>query len=388
MIRNCDSTKRILFVIGSLELGGAEYHLVQVTKNLKTRGWHPELFVMNFKGPLIGELESQGIPIHYSKKLFSKAKKIFGQRVVSIANKFQMFLCLYLLLLKNKFHVIHFFLPTAYVFGGLTSLLTLSRPRIMSRRSMNNYQMNHPFLRSLEHFLHPRMDIICANSKVVAHQLTLEGVKTSQLELIYNGVCLERYKNPMNRLHVRKSLSVEADALLLIVVANLIPYKGHQDLLKALSIIKDDLPLSWRCLFVGRDDGIGMQLHEMSVKLGLENHLLWLGSTRDIVELQFAADIGILPSHQEGFSNAVIEGLAAYLPMIVSDVGGNSEAVENGISGIVYKAGDISELAISILSMCNEDKRRNFGQRGRERVEREFNLPVMIERYEEMYLHI
>ena len=385
---NSNLSKKLLFVIGSLELGGAEHHLVRVCQNLKIRGWNPEVFVMNLKGPLIYDLKIREIPIHYSKKFAFKNKKAFLSKLESMANTLKMFFFFCNLLLRNRYYALHFFLPSAYIFGGISSLLTFSNPRVMSRRSLNNYQAKNIFFKHLEYFLHSKMEIICANSKAVLDQLLNEGVKYQQLELIYNGVSLDQYVNPMTKHNIRKDLGVDGDTLLMIVVANLIPYKGHIDLLHALSAVKDKLPKSWKCLFVGRDDGIGTELINLALELELDSNILLLGSRRDVLELQFAADIGILPSHEEGFSNAVIEGLAASLPMIVSDAGGNAEAVQNEISGIVYKAGDIAGLASAILRMSNLERRLIFGREGRKRVEEKFNQSKMIDAYEAMYLRL
>lgn len=385
VIRKNKSSKSILFIIGSLELGGAEQHLVQVILNLTNRGWRPEIFVLNLKGPLIEDLSSHKIVIHHSKKSSLRFKEMLFPSINSFISKVRAFLYLYILLVKGNYHVIHFFLPTAYVFGGITSVLSFTKPMIMSRRSLNNYQVNHYFIKIVERILHSRMKIICANSKAITHELIAEGATAEKLNLIYSGVDLARYINPGNRAEVRKKLGIEHNAFLILVVANLIPYKGHQDLLFALAKIKDHLPSPWKCLMVGRDDGIGLKLRQQAIDLDLVDHLLWLDSRRDVIDLQFAADIGILASHQEGFSNAVIEGMAASLPMIVSDAGGNPEAVENGVTGIVFKAKNIEQLADAIMEMSDEGVRLNFGHKGRKRVEEKFNLSTMIDQYEKMY---
>ena len=111
-----------------------------------------------------------------------------------------------------------------------------------------------------------------------------------------------------------------------------------------------------------------------------------MGSRNDIPDLLSASDIGLLCSHEEGFSNAILEGMAAGLPMVVTDVGGNSEAVVNGKTGVVVPARQPAALGQAILELAKDSKRRKeFGGAGRARVEAEFSLEKSVEGYEEVY---
>ena len=133
-------------------------------------------------------------------------------------------------------------------------------------------------------------------------------------------------------------MGIGPQALTLVMVGNLIAYKGHGDLLVALGQAAPQLPPDWRLLIVGRDEGIASALQAQSVALGIDRNVLFLDTRNDVPDILNACDIGVLCSHQEGFSNAVLEGMAASLPMIVTDVGGNAEAVLDGECGIVVPA--------------------------------------------------
>ena len=167
----------------------------------------------------------------------------------------------------------------------------------------------------------------------------------------------------------RAALDVADDALVLITVANLIAYKGHADLLAALAETSDSLPVGWRLLCVGRDDGHGAELSKIATSLGLRDNVRWLGERNDVPSLLACADIGILCSHQEGFANSVLEGMAASLPMVVTDVGGNREAIEDGVSGMVVPAHDPQALGTAISALAqNSARRAAMGAAGRLRV--------------------
>jgi len=97
------------------------------------------------------------------------------------------------------------------------------------------------------------------------------------------------------------------------------------------------------------------------------------------------ADVGLLCSHEEGFSNAVLEGMAAGLPMVVTDVGGNAEAVIDGVTGYVVPAHNPELLADALLTVALADDRALMGDRGRRRVVEKFSMNSCIDAYEALY---
>lgn len=375
---------RILYVIGSLEVGGAERHLVAITQALKLRQWSPEVFVLSRDGPLARQLEEAKIPI-LGPILPTWVRGGVSSRLQSRLGLILGFIHLAWVMLVSRPAAVHFFLPAAYILGGWAALLTGMRPRIMSRRSLNHYQRKHPVYERLERFLHPRMDRICGNSKAVVRQLQNEGVRPDQVRLIYNGVDFSQFHEQFDRRRIRDSLGVGDAALVIVVVANLILYKGHADLLHALGRIAGRLPWSWRLLCVGRDDGIGESLRELAADLELDANVVWTGSRADVPGILASSDIGVLCSHEEGFSNSVLECMAAGLPMVVTDVGGNAEAVQNGVTGYVVPPRDSMALGEAILNLAADPNRRDMGRRGRQRVEETFSMAACVSAYEALY---
>jgi glycosyltransferase involved in cell wall biosynthesis len=257
---------------------------------------------------------------------------------------------------------------------------------IMSRRSLNHYQRSRALVARAERWLHGRMSLIAGNSRAVVRQLESEGVPAARLRLTYNGIELPPAPDAASRGRVRAALGMGPDALILVTVANLIPYKGHADLIEALALAAGDLPADWRLLCAGRDQGLGETLRGLTAARGLTDRVQWLGARNDVPDLLRAADIGILASHEEGFSNAVIEGMAAALPMIVTDAGGNAEAVVEGETGCVVAPRRPAELSRAILRLASDGElRARMGSAGRERVARHFTLARCVDQYEAMY---
>lgn len=379
------SRGRILYVIGSLDVGGAERHVSQIAMKLKERGWQTEVFVLSPGGPLTSMLTEVGIPIYGVHLPVWVSRFISNARLRARVSLILTVAVLVKVLWHRRPAVLHFFLPAAYIIGGLASIFAKTPARIMSRRSLNNYQLAHPFFTKIEQFLHPKMTFVCGNSKAVVKQLEDEGVNAERLRLIYNGIDFTSYNKPFDRTVARANANLPDDALVLVLVANLIPYKGHSDLIKALSIIKDLLPKPWVLLCLGRDDGIGANLQAEAKALGIADHIRFIGSRPDVPNFLHLADVGLLCSHEEGFSNAILECMAAGLPMIVTDVGGNAEAVLDEITGYVVPARNPTLLAQALMRVATQQDRRYMGERGRCRIENYFSMPACIDAYEAIY---
>jgi glycosyltransferase involved in cell wall biosynthesis len=387
--------KKLLVIIGSLEVGGTERHLVSFLPKLYQYGWTIEVLTLAKKGMLAPNLEKCGVivtslltPGHF--KWIEKLPRLLG-RLLRIS------LCVSRLTLKlkkekGKESLLHFYLPESYVLGMFAaSLARFSGQKIMSRRSLNDYQSRRPGIAWCEKKLHTKTSLILGNSKAILTQLKeQEGVPEERLRLIYNGVDMESFPSNVSRNKIREEtrqcFGVPKNAFVMVKVANLIPYKGHKDLLNALNIIQNKLPQSWRLLCIGRDDGIGQALKQQAEQFGLKEHVLWLGSRQDVPNLLVSADVGILCSHEEGFSNAILEGMAAGLPMVVTDVGGNKEAVINEQTGYVVPAKDMNALSGAILQCANHlDQAIVFGQRGRLRIVEHFSLEACVNAYVRCY---
>ena len=205
--------------------------------------------------------------------------------------------------------------------------------KVMSRRSSANYQKGRPITAGIERILHKKMDMVIGNSGAVVRELREECVPEAKLHLIYNGIDVSADRP--DRRTARRALGLGADESVGVMVANLIHYKGYCDLIHGLINVAKQLPLEWHILIAGRDEGIRHQLHSLAIGGGIRSHIKFLGECPDTTPLLAAADFGLLTSHEEGFSNAVLEGMAAGLPMIVTDVGGNPEQVIDGITGLV-----------------------------------------------------
>lgn len=256
----------------------------------------------------------------------------------------------------------------------------------MSRRSLTHYQAAYPLLGNLERMLHRRTLGVIGNSQAVVDQLVLETGDAHKVALIHNGIELPEPIAAAERQHIRQALQVPDETLVIAIVANLLAYKGHRDLLEALALAQGELPQPWRVLAIGRDDGIGAELKRQAQTLNISGNISWLGERSDVGRLLAASDVFVLPSHQEGSSNALLEAMAASLPAIATAVGGNIDAVRDSDSGLLVRVNDPRGLAAAIVRLAKDPAlRRRLGDAARLRVAQRFSLDACVERYDRLY---
>jgi glycosyltransferase involved in cell wall biosynthesis len=374
--------RTILYVIGSLDLGGSERHLALISPRLRKLGWRVCVFCLTHEGTQAAELKAEGVEI-----IGPPLGSVQGRRSIGALRLALSSFKLLAIMVRRRPAIVHFFLPASYVIGAPLAILTRIPTRIMSRRSLNLYQQDHPIVGAIERRLHRRMSAILGNSRqVVRELLDLEGCPPDRVGLIYNGIDVSCFEAAALGRSQSESSRPNTSSLVLIINANLIPYKGHADLFSALSMIADRLPPDWQLLCIGCDYGVGAKLREQIRELKLGDHIRFLGQRRDVASLLSSADIGLLCSQEEGFANAVLEGMAAGLPMIVTDVGGNAEAVVHGETGLIVPPRDPVTLAQAILELAGDAQSRHaLGKAGLDRVKSHFTIDRCVSDYDRLY---
>jgi glycosyltransferase involved in cell wall biosynthesis len=367
----------VLVVAHRLDVGGTEMHLSRVLPELRKRGLDVALFTLQRGGALEAKFVAAGVPVSGPERSGSR----LGQ---SLRMVFQ----LRRQLRAMQPDIVHFFLPEPYLTGSLAAAGLPSLKRIMSRRSLADYQRGHPVLARIEHWLHRFTDALVGNSNAVVEELAAECGDRGKVSLIHNGIEMPVVPSAERRQMLRRDFGIPDDAFVIIVSANLIAYKGHADLLDALGRIKDRLRQPWRLLLVGRDQGIGAGLRQKAEALGIAGNIVWVETSVD-ADVALAADVSVLPSHQEGFSNSLLEAMACAVPVIATRVGGNPDAVVDGESGLLVPPRDPAALAAALVAL-HEDAalRRRLGDTARARVAALFSLPSCIEQYLALYKRV
>lgn len=373
----------IFIIITNLNVGGAETHLLRVLPHLNTEGRSIIVYTTQQKGTMALLMEAAGIKV-IAPSIPKWLKKL--GRLGKWISYFISCVTLTTFLIYYRPRIVHFFLPGAYILGACCALLTRRPSLIMSRRCLNYYQKKYPLLSRIEYWLHKRMTIVTGNSQAIIGQLLEEGVRKEQTLLIYNGIDSNTPDYSFKKNILRARFGISEESLVIIIVANLHSYKGHEELLQALGKAKNKLRIPWQLLCLGRDTGRQKTLAILAEQQGIGEHVHWMGEQSNVAEFLAVSDIGIICSHHEGFSNSLLEGMYAELPMIVTDVGGNPEAVIQGETGLIIPVFDIDALSNAILYLSeNSLLRSKMGKAAKERIQQVFPLTRCIEGYRKLY---
>lgn len=377
-------SRHLCIVIGTLNFGGCEKHLSYYLPELNKEKFSVTVFTLSEDGELADEVRLKGVRV-IAPWIATKGKKnniLFRVcRLILVGLQFLIYN------IKHKPDLVHYFLPGSYLFCYPIAYIAGVRKHIVSRRSMNDYQKKQPdIIVKYEKWLHGHMNALLGNSKAVVNQLIEEEhAPEDKTFLIYNGIKNHPEDIFLKKRDYRGKIGVSRDVVLICVVANLIPYKGHSDLIKSVALINSKF--DWHMIFIGEDfTNLKQSLFELSKEKGVDGKISYLGKRDDVPYYLAASDIGVLASHQEGFSNAILESMLAGLPMVVTNVGGNPEAVIDSVTGYIVEPKDEIGLSNKINKLIDNSKlRKEFGQLGKNRIESEFSLANCVSEYEKIY---
>ncbi len=365
---------RILFVANAMHPGGAERHTVSLVKALDRARFDSRLALLKSVHPEIPEVSEledwvvwraegrSGVDLRGLLRLIRLVRK-FDPTVIVCANQYPlMYGYLARRLAGSR-------APLAFVFH------TTELPDAKSRRLFRLYRL---LANRVE-----RIVYVCENQR---RHWQARGLRDDTAAVIHNGIDQRflSYTQPDDeRARLRTSLGFGADDVVVGLCAALRREKAHVDLLHAIAALRSR-GLPYGALLIG-DGACRGEIEAKSHELGLGNAVRITGYLRDVRAHVQACDIMTLVSHTvETFSLASLEAMAMGRPMVLSDVGGASEQVEDGINGYLFPKGDIDALVDRLSRLRDADVRKPMGEAGRDRVQERFTFDAMVQKYEQL----
>lgn len=345
---------KVLEVIDSLGGGGAE----SLLKN----------FVLEAKKNNIFNLE---IATLYSKAIFKEEIKNAGIPVCELGLTFKYNLIgvikLIKLIKKRKYNIIHVHLFPADIFAALASLfLPKDIVWIFSEHNDYNRRRSYKFCKILDGFTYSRYSkIICVSKQVEFALLNWIPLNKRKTKVIPNAIPIPKFLNP----YPVKTYDI-------LFVGRLTKQKGVEILLKAIEILKNKYSRNLKIAIVG-DGELKENLNNLTVELGVDKEVEFLGIRKDIEELMVSSKIFVLPSRWEGFGIVIIEAMSTMLPVIATNIGGIPELIENGKEGILVPPENSKALARTINSLLeNEELREKLSQAAYKKVREKYSIDV------------
>lgn len=224
--------------------------------------------------------------------------------------------------------------------------------------------------------------LVAVSEQVAQNAIKTERLNPTKLAVIPNGIPMGGQQlSAAEREAARAALGVPAKAVLVMAVGRLVPVKGHAGLLRAIAHLDAGGQLPYLAL-VGEGE-LRDKLEAQARSLGLEDRVVFTGARQDADRLLQVADIYAQPSLREGLSIAMLEAMAAGLPLVASEVGAAGDVITGGESGLLVAPGDEGALIAALEDLlADKEKRARLGAAARERVAAEYSLQRMCEAYE------
>lgn len=377
---------RLVHCVGSLRVGGAERQLLELIRRLPREQYSQSLVLMRADGAMLDAVRAAGCEVVDLGYEFNP-RKWHPLTYYIIARTLWRYVRH---LLRRRPHILHARLYWANQLSVLAALqarfLGARVPVVItSRRQLSNYKRGRPLMQRLEDLANRATTAVVANSDAVRRDaLAHERLDPMKIRVIYNGVVLEDYHAPDVAL-LRLEFGIREEEIVIVAVMNLHPYKGHEELIEATRrLVLRGMPL--RLLLPGADRGHGEKLAALIRQHGLTERIHLAGERHDIPAFHALADIVVHSSHEEGFSNAILEAMTAGKPVIATNVGGNPEAVRDGENGLLVPVRDVGSLETALARLATDPAlRAQLGKASRRRIEAEFSIEGTVRQFDAWY---
>jgi glycosyltransferase involved in cell wall biosynthesis len=359
---------KILFIAHDTGLiGGAERQLLELFRGMDRKRFLPYLICLEEGGPVAQRAGELDVPVsHMSRK---------WRWDLSVITRMRRFIG------DNSIRIVHAYLGLPGFYGATAGKLAGSKVittiRIAGpRRRPSDITERFAFLIS---------DRIISNSKAGADYYFRRFPGRGKTEIIFNGYDITDFEGRGAK--TRTDLGLPPEGLLIGHVANLSYLKDYPTFLRALAAVFPEIPGSHAVILGDGDKRADYEA--LAQSLGIGERTLFLGHRPDVLDLVSRFDVGVLASHPEygeGLSNSISEYMGLGKPVIATDIGGNRELVDEGVTGLLCPAGDADGMAEKLLVLLrDEDLRKSMGKRGREFFMANLTLERMVSETERVY---
>jgi glycosyltransferase involved in cell wall biosynthesis len=369
---------KIAQFVDSLDPGGAETLAVDLSQRIRQYGFHAEVF--HFGNAWI-ESQCNNLGITCLRvPAFRYYRSVWTLPFFAIS--FARFLR------ARRINILHSHLLGSIIGGSLASVLSHTRHVGTLHDTYTIEAKPTQFLTlPLAALLGTRLVVVSEHMRQYFRGLSKVGYPVFQK--IPNGVNIEQFHRPRNT-NLRKRLALNQDDVVFISVGRLVEIKRHDVLIHAFGLLGQCLrqrPIP-KLLIVG-DGPTRQRLEGLIAEQELKDSVKILGFRSDVADLLSVSDGFVLSSDSEGLSYSIVEAMAAGLPAVVTDVGGNNELIEHGHSGYIAPRNDPRAFAHYLQKIARDEAmRKRFGENAHQRACEWFSIGRTIQQYVDLYTEI
>ena len=361
---------KLILLTSVLDKRGAERMILQLALGLDPERYDVKVVCLRSQTPFLDEFEARGVEV-----IVLGMKRYFELRPL---------VKLYRIFRDQRIDLVHTHLYRDAIYGR--PIARLAGVRGVVSTLQNSYVWRSRAQLFLDRLTSAFADKVTVVSDAVKRfAIEREHIPVSKLVTIYNAIEPEKFIVSSGvREKVRRELGLAPDKIAVGSMGALTEQKGFGGLIEAIPTVLAVHP--GVRFFIGGEGILKDDLLRQRDAAGLKEQVGFLGFRDDVAEVLSAFDIFVLPSLYEGLPLALVEAMAAGLPIVTTDVDGNCEAIGTGEAGIAVEPCDPPALARAILDLIADPQlRKKLGQRGRQRAAELFDVRVIVKRYEEIY---
>lgn len=358
---------KVMFVITSMPVGGAETLLVNLVRRMDRSRFSPELCCLKEFGPL-GEVLADEIPA-FEKLIRHKYDLSVIGRLAELMNR------------RGIDAVVTVGTGGDKMFWGRLGAMRVGMPVILSALHSTGLPDHVEFPNRL---LAPFTDGFIGVAKPHGEYLAKsEGCPRHKVFVIPNGVDVERFSPTEPSRELAAAIGLPWQAPTAAIVAALRPEKNHELFLASAARALKQVPES-RFIVIG-DGPRRAQLEVLATELGIREAVHFLGTRSDVPQLLALVDVLVLSSHMEANPVSILEGLACGKPVVSTRVGSIAESVKHGKNGLLVDPGSEEQLGAAVAGLlADRELAREMGQIGRETVVSDWSLQRMVDGYQDL----
>lgn len=379
-------TTPILFAITRMIVGGAQETLILTADLIDKERWAPDVVCGPQTGPegsLIESVGDRGIALSIEPNLVREINPVKDlQALIKLTRRIR----------RNQYAIVHTHSSKAGILGRWAAWLARTPIIVHTVHGWGHHELQSPRVREI-FILLERLTLRITDRLIAVTPRNIEkgisdGIgRIEDYTIIREGIELDRFGHPsVSANEIKTSLGIPLDVPVVGTVTRLSPQKAPADFIQTACIIHKEFP-DVRFVVVG-DGPLRRDTEELSDSLELSGVLIFTGLRHDVPELMATFDIFVLSSLWEGLPRVLPQAMATGLPIVATNVDGNAEAVEDGVTGFLVPVKNPDEIADRIRILLQEPKMAlQMGEAGRSRVQ-EFGDRRMVKQLEDLYMEL
>lgn len=369
----------LLFIVNSLELGGAEKQVVTLLNHLPPGRFRLHLAYLKRSERLLPQLDTSRLDALVCCDIDRGVERRAVRQLRDLIETHQ----IDALVCTNTYSMLYGFLARRAARRARPKLATVFHTTLL--RTLKEKAQMLLYTR-----LFKRSDLlvyVCENQRDYWRD---RGLRAAADAVVHNGIDVDYFSDlqtPQQKLEMRRGLGFSPEDYVIGLCSSLRPEKAHGDLLQAITRLRSQGTPA-KGLFIG-DGAERPAVEAQATALGLRDHVVITGLQRDVRPYIGCCDVMTLVSHSiETFSLAALESMALGKPLVMSDIGGASEQVLHGQTGFLFEPGDIDALSTHLQSLASQTLRSRMGSAAQRRVRQLFTVDTMTTGFTEQMVRL